>query len=267
MSGTTDGALGGLVIVTADNAEHRYVANRIAEHHPVRAILICDPAPARSWYRLLRSAPTRFLDRALRRAFLRLTGDGRKRNSVLHEVLGPASVAFPDVDIRYVGQARERLLVDTVAALAPDVLAVYGTGLIPDAVLALSGKALNMHTGISPRYRGTACTFWPVYNEEPEWIGATVHECTAKVDGGQIFAVRRAALRRGDSLHHVFARAVVAGAEAYADVVGAALAGKLVGKPQDLRQGHEYRGSSLGLWSELLARRRLRRMRTQWPEA
>jgi len=112
-------------------------------------------------------------------------------------------------------------------------------------------------TGVSPYYRGTACTFWPIVNGEFDMVGATVHECTDRVDGGKIYTVVRAQVARGDDLHTVFGRAVVAGAEAYAKVMQQYLDKGLEGVPQDLRVGREYKGKELNLGSEIVARVRL----------
>jgi len=210
--------------------------------------------------------PLRFIDKVLWRLFLKTIGDTRTRDTALRQVLGPDAARFNTDQTRHVGPVRAGALARAVAGLAPDVLVIYGTSIIPDVVLALPRRvALNMHTGISPRYRGTACAFWPIHNNEPDWVGATVHECTAEVDGGRIFAIRHAQLYRNDGLHHVFARAVVAGTDAYLGVVGAALHGQLLGERQNLSEGHEYRGSARGLCSELLARWRLARLRRIWP--
>lgn len=256
---------GGLVIVTADGPEHRYVANRIAERHAVRAILICDPAPRRPWHRVLRRTPQKFLDKALWRLFLKFSGDASTREKALRQVLGATSEHFNFDSVIPVGRARSGLLAQTVAELAPDVLAIYGTSLIPETVLALPRKvALNMHTGISPRYRGTSCAFWPVHNCEPEWVGATIHECTAELDAGRILATRQAPLYRDDGLHHIFARAVVVGADAYVEILEKIMSAQLSGQPQILGDGREYRGSERGLRSELVARWHLRRLRRNW---
>mgnify|MGYP005846936193 CR=1 FL=1 len=261
--------VGGLVIITGNGPEHRYVANRIIEQHPVRAILVCDPAPRRSWRRILRRAPLQFLDKALWRLFLKCVGDASARDKALLEVFGPVSTSFNLDRVIPAGRARSGILEQTVRELAPDVLAIYGTSLIPDSVLTLPRKiALNMHTGISPRYRGTGCAFWPIHNCEPDWVGATVHECTAAVDGGRIFATRRATLYRNDSLHHIFARAVLAGADTYAGVLEKVMkAQNPLGQPQTLQDGREYRGNERGLRSELVARRNLRRLHRNWPKA
>lgn len=256
-----------LVIITGDGAEHHYVANEIAARHEVSAILVCDPPRPRSWHSVLRKSPGRFLDKALRALYLKAIGDAEARRESLLRVLGPQSAAFerPDLVMR-VGRPKEGTLARKVAELRPDVIAIYGTGIIPDEVLALGGSvALNMHTGLSPWYRGVACAMWPLVENEPDKIGATVHECTSAVDGGAIFFRDRAELFRGDDLHAVFARAVKAGAAGYCEVIERAAAGTLVGEPQDLTIGREYRGAALGFRSERAARRSLRRLSRTWP--
>lgn len=253
---------GGLVIVTGEGPEHRFVARRLAAAHRVRAILLCDPPPRRAWHRVLRQSPVRFLDKALWRIFLRIIGDNRARDAALADVLGPEGAAFPaDVPRVSVGRPKAGRLAAALAELAPDIVAIYGTGLVPDAALLEARRvALNLHTGLSPRYRGAACAFWPIHNNEPDWVGATVHECTSALDGGRIFATRRAPVFRGDDLHRIFARAVRTGADAYAEVVGQALAGPIDGTPQDLSQGREYPGAARGFASEIRTRWRLARM-------
>ena len=256
---------GGLVIVMADGPEHRYVANKIAETSEVRAILICEAGPRRKWYKVLKRDPLGFVNKALWRGYLKLVRDTQARTDALATVFGTAGEVLPDVPYINVGRAKAGKLRETVASLSPDVLAIYGTSLIPDDVLELPRQvALNMHTGISPEYRGTSCAFWPIHNREPEWVGATVHECTSALDGGQIFAKRHAALLKGDGLHHVFGRAVVAGAQAYGEVVAAAMRGPLTGEHQDLSVGREYRGSARGLVSELKARWNLAKIQNTW---
>ena len=265
MSAKVEQSKGGVVLVTSDGPEHRYVAHRIADAIDLRAILICDPAPRRKWHKVLRRDPVGFVNKALWKLYLKILGDASDRHRALRAIFGMQAEEFPDVPLLRVGRAKQGKLHSTVAEMSPNILAVYGTSLIPDDVLALPRQiALNMHTGISPYYRGTSCAFWPIHNGEPEFVGATVHECTAALDGGQIFATRKAILRKKDGLHHVFGRAVTAGAEAYAEVITAAQKQKLKGSAQDLSIGHEYRGSARGFISEVRARWQVARLQKQW---
>ncbi len=67
-------------------------------------------------------------------------------------------------------------------------LLTYGCGLLENEILKLfNGYKLNVHAGLSPRYRGAATHFWPTYLMEPEYTGVTLHQITDAVDGGDIF--------------------------------------------------------------------------------
>jgi methionyl-tRNA formyltransferase len=148
-----------------------------------------------------------------------------------------------------------RLLED----LRPRVLAVYGTALIRPAVLSLAGElALNLHTGISPRYRGASSTFWALHNEEPEWIGATVHILDPGVDSGDVLGIARPEISEDDDEESLFAKCVKAGAELYADRLNAALDGPVQAEPQDLGEGRMYRFVDRTVAAERRVKRLLR---------
>jgi len=52
-------------------------------------------------------------------------------------------------------------------------------------------RAINIHMGLSPYYRGTACNFWALYDDRPAFVGATVHLLSRGLDNGPIlFHVR-----------------------------------------------------------------------------
>jgi len=149
--------------------------------------------------------------------------------------------------------------VSTVKGLQPDVLLVYGTGIVGQKILSLGRRmALNMHTGISPHYRGCDCAFWPVHNEELHMLGATVHECTNRVDGGKIFGIAKASVQSGDCLFSIFARCVRAGSELYVRTVQELIASQSVGIAQDLSVGREYRAFMRGVRAELRTRRKVK---------
>ena len=45
----------------------------------------------------------------------------------------------------------------------------------------LRKKALNIHMGISPYYRGTDCNFWAIYDGFPNYVGGTVMKLSKKL--------------------------------------------------------------------------------------
>jgi hypothetical protein len=250
-----------MVLLTRDGPEHRYVAQRLAEAVPLDAIVVDGEARTKSLRRAFRGGAAAGCSRLALHAFRLAVRDSEAAERALVDVLGEATRSWPTgpriVQVEGINSPEALAAVRT---LAPDALLVYGTAIVGDEMLGLAADvALNMHTGISPHYRGTDCAFWPVVNRDPTRIGATVHECTPRADAGPVFAVSTADLTPDDGIHQLFARAVAAGAEAYADTARRYLAGDLRGDPQDLSVGREYRGHMRTLGPELQARWALRR--------
>ncbi len=74
-------------------------------------------------------------------------------------------------------------------SLEPDVVVVHGTRIISTQVLESVGcPVVNMHAGITPRYRGVHGGYWALAEQHPEWVGTTVHLVDPGIDTGGILA-------------------------------------------------------------------------------
>ena len=96
---------------------------------------------------------------------------------------------------------------DYIAGLKPDVVLVFGCGLLK---WYLDVPMINLHLGLSPRYRGSATLFWPFYLLEPNNAGCTFHQIVDEPDAGKILHQVRPKMMRGDTIHDVSCRAVLA---------------------------------------------------------
>ena len=77
--------------------------------------------------------------------------------------------------------------IDTLSDfLKSDVYVVFGSSYIKGDLVdfLVKNKALNIHMGVSPYYRGTDCNFWALYDDNPHLVGATIHELSKKLDSG-----------------------------------------------------------------------------------
>lgn len=65
---------------------------------------------------------------------------------------------------------------------------VFGSSYIKGPLInfLVKKKAINIHMGISPFYRGTDCNFWALYDGNPHLVGATIHFLSKGLDNGQI---------------------------------------------------------------------------------
>lgn len=73
-------------------------------------------------------------------------------------------------------------------ALNCDAVILFGCSYIKGdlAEALIAKKAVNIHMGISPFFRGNSCNFWALYDDHPEWVGATVHRLDKGLDSGPI---------------------------------------------------------------------------------
>ena len=79
--------------------------------------------------------------------------------------------------------------VTLLTSLRPDVVVVHGTRIIsPRALQAMGCPVVNMHAGITLRYRGVHGGYWALAEHHPEWVGTTVHLVDPGIDTGGILA-------------------------------------------------------------------------------
>lgn len=234
-----------VVLLTGSQIQHRVVA-RALHDGPGLDHIVVDHGRHRGRVERLRTARRRFgvkglASRVAWRLEQRVRGqradDLAGVRAVCGDVTMPAGVVTSEVHGLRTSETE-----DLIRKMRPDILCIYGTAIVPDGILAMASTvALNLHTGISPQYRGADCAFWPLFFREPQWLGATVHVCTSDVDGGAVYGTVRAHLESSDGVGEVFGRTVVAGAQLYARVVSDILAGRATSEPQDLREGREFR--------------------------
>lgn len=115
----------------------------------------------------------------------------------------------------------------------PDVILVFGTSLLKGPLLE-KGKLgiINLHGGLSPEYRGADCTFWALYNREPEKVGCTIHYINAGIDTGNLIAHVCPEVKENDTELELFWRAVKASTAAYQELLAKLENGEKLGAVQ-----------------------------------
>ena len=108
---------------------------------------------------------------------------------------------------------------------------------------------VNLHGGLSPEYRGSDCTFWALYNKEPEQIGCTLHYIDAGIDTGRLIAHVSPEVKPDDDELTLFWRAVKDSAAVYAELVQRFARGEKLGAPQ-AGKGRLYQVKQRGLRQE-----------------
>lgn len=238
-----------VVILTGSGPEHRYVTNVLVDTlgDAIQAIVIAEgDLPLRKKIRsYLRRYDSRQLgSRAYAKLYDAITLRARRRARTYAQWLNPSGDALESwaTLVRTVPSHNGAACLELLREIEPDVIAVYGTGIIRSSVIGVPRVAiLNMHTGLSPTYRGSDTIFWPLHNEEPEWVGVTVHVLDEGIDSGPIIATARPTIDAEDTEDSLFCKAVIVGSPLYAEAILQVYEQGVPEAPQKLEEGRNYR--------------------------
>ena len=127
------------------------------------------------------------------------------------------------------------------AALETDYVVVFGSsyikGWLADALIAKN--AVNLHMGISPQYRGSACNFWALFDNNPQFVGATIHRLAKSLDTGSVIQHVRPKFT-GQNLFHFSMQAVATGHDALAALILNNKLQTVIPEPQDQKLEIRY---------------------------
>lgn len=114
-----------------------------------------------------------------------------------------------------------KLVEKFIKKIKPNIVIVYGVGFLKKNILnVLPRNSINIHSGITPRFKGDACNFWAFYFLEPNNAGATIHFLTEKIDSGPIITQVRPKLNMGDNLHDVTNKSLIIIAKKIIKLIG-----------------------------------------------
>jgi hypothetical protein len=237
-----------LLVLCGRSPRHLYVTNALCGAGDVQAIVQETGADFSSKKLLKTLRP----DNVVRKAW-RWLRDRRRYNGG-----GEAKFFFgdaaPHLDrqelVREVPHINHPDVVALARELQPDLIAVFGTSLIRGELLTMGRLGIaNLHGGLSPEYRGADCTFWALYNGEPEKVGCTLHWIDAGIDTGGLIAHVSPEVRPDDDELRLFWRAVQTSADAYVELVRRLAAGERFGQSQP-HKGRLYQVKQRGLRHE-----------------
>ena len=251
-------------MLTSTFRRHQFVANTIAEG--------CDLAGV--WQEEKTFQPGRYANDAADEAVIQRHFVARDESEAHYFAADAALRLRPGALHRQVAGDRcsEPAEVALMVAAQPDVVLVFGTGILRQPLLSVfEGRIINIHLGLSPYYRGAGTNFWPLVNREPEYVGATIHYLDAGIDTGPIISHARPVIERGDGPHDLGNKTIVAAAHALLRAAAAHVSGVARAVPQsgggklyqrkDFNAGAVrslYRNFETGMIDEYLAARHAR---------
>lgn len=117
--------------------------------------------------------------------------------------------------------------VDLIRAAKPDAVCVMGTCLIRKGIVEAVPWILNIHTGLSPYYRGGLTNLWPFVEGDYGVFGVTVHRLSLGIDSGDIIYTARPDIRPDDTFPRINTRCIQLGTKLMVRALKDLDAGKL----------------------------------------
>lgn len=100
-------------------------------------------------------------------------------------------------ELQYVKNINNNSSKKILKSLRPDFGIVFGTRKINKSVISLFRLGLiNIHRGITNEYRGLDCDLWPIYHNDYENLGVTIHKVDNDLDTGEIIEQEKVNLTR-----------------------------------------------------------------------
>jgi folate-dependent phosphoribosylglycinamide formyltransferase PurN len=237
-----------IMVLCGRSPRHHYVANTLCDAAEVLAIVQETGSEWNTRKVLKKLRPDNLSCKVWR--WLR----DRRRYSGNQEARFFFGSAAPELDhpelIREVPHINHPEVARLADRLNPDLIAVFGTSLIRGELLQKGRLGMvNLHGGLSPEYRGSDCTFWALYNGEPEKIGCTLHYIDAGIDTGRLIAHVSPPVHPDDDELTLFWRAAKESAKVYAELMELLQRGEKVGLQQP-GKGRLYQVKQRGLRHE-----------------
>lgn len=130
--------------------------------------------------------------------YLNLTSEKRKKEIL--KVYGLEESALPVEKIIKLSSVNNRECISILQKISPELILVNGTRIISKEVLnSLPVKFINIHAGITPKYRNVHGAYWALVNHDFANCGVTVHQVDQGIDTGNIIYQKKISITPKDN--------------------------------------------------------------------
>ena len=189
--------MGIAVITTQGDSKYKFVSDLNKRTGGGVQLLIIKKSKHLSFLERIRNflkTPNDKILRELRYAILlRLNKKVRKSLEYFRESNAMATKEkLPIPKVMEVDSVNSDEVYNAMRDVAPEILVIWGSEIIKPHILNSAKKAVNLHMGTCPYYRGNLCNQFAVLNNDFSKIGATIHYAVEKVDSGKIISLIQA---------------------------------------------------------------------------
>lgn len=107
---------------------------------------------------------------------------------------------IPKDKISYINSVNSISMSDELKTYNPNLVIVNGTPIIREHILnSVDAHFLNIHVGITPKYRGVHGGYWALYNSNSNLCGVTTHLIDSGIDTGGVLEQNLITISKSDN--------------------------------------------------------------------
>jgi methionyl-tRNA formyltransferase len=134
-------------------------------------------------------------------------------------------------------------IINQIEKTNPGFIAVFGTGILSQYFLKkFPHCSYNLHIGDPQFYRGSSCSFWPIYKGELQHLSATIHRIDQNIDTGDILSRQAITVSKTDNEHTLLLKPLILGTDLMIQTIKNWQSGSLHSIPQKIK-GKLYKRS------------------------
>lgn len=182
-----------IVFITVSGDAQRAFANALHEKTGggVSLVIVQKHKRLSSWQRIKRfyavTGWRNFLHECWYGIRLRLSSETRRALGYFHHHSAEDVRGFLS-PVREVAAINSDEVHELLQKLSPKLLVIWGGAVLKPHILQTAERAINLHMGVAPHYRGAIANQFAVLRGDTSRIGATIHYVEEKVDAGAILA-------------------------------------------------------------------------------
>jgi len=190
-----------IILITADETRHRFFKNKINQFDKFKLRLcIYEDNKKRHSSIVMRD---KTYPRKISKHF------EERKNSEKKFLKYIKSKKIKEIKIARGELNANKELEKLIIAIKPDFIISYGCSIIRSILIKKFNKRfINLHLGLSPYYKGNGTNFWPIANNEFQFLGATFMLIDEGIDSGPILHQFRPSINLKDNIHSIGCRII-----------------------------------------------------------
>jgi folate-dependent phosphoribosylglycinamide formyltransferase PurN len=182
-----------IIILARDCDSTNIVYNYLKNFFQIAAVVYENPIPRKEQF-MRRVKLLGFFPAAGQVAFMLLVYPvikffSQKRKKEIYALYGLNENPIPSQLVMRIKKINSDEGRSVLQQLKADLIIVNGTRIISEKTLkAVASIFINIHTGITPLFRGVYGGYWAVARKRKKFFGATIHYVDAGIDTGSVIA-------------------------------------------------------------------------------